>query len=52
LKSKWKANDADGNGSLDVKEITKFVAESGVGITADQHHVTNFLPVVPSNMIK
>jgi hypothetical protein len=36
LKSKWKTFDEDGNGSLDVKEITKFVAESGVEMTRNE----------------
>lgn len=36
LKSKWKTYDVDGSESLDVKELTKFVADSGVDMTRNE----------------
>jgi hypothetical protein len=36
LKEKWSKYDADGNGSLDAKELTQFVKESGVQMTRNE----------------
>lgn len=36
LKQKWKTYDEDGNESLDVKELTKFVEEAGVEMTRNE----------------
>jgi len=36
LKEKWNAHDADGNGTLDVKELTAFVKDSGVDMTRNE----------------
>jgi hypothetical protein len=36
LKQKWEQYDADGNGSLDIKELSVFVRESGVNMTTNE----------------
>jgi hypothetical protein len=36
LKKKWAEHDADGNGTLDVKELTAFVQDADVGMTRNE----------------
>lgn len=36
LESKWKTYDVNGNGSLDVKELTRFIEDSGVDMTRNE----------------
>jgi hypothetical protein len=36
LKEKWKEHDANGDGSLDVKELTAFVNDAGVTMTRNE----------------
>ena len=36
LKNKWNKYDVDGSGSLDVKELTVFVRESGIEMTRNE----------------
>jgi Ca2+-binding EF-hand superfamily protein len=36
LKSKWKEYDADGNGTLDIKELSAFVRDTGIDMTRNE----------------
>lgn len=36
LKDEWKKHDADGNGSLDVKELTSFIKSANVDMTRNE----------------
>jgi Ca2+-binding EF-hand superfamily protein len=36
LKQKWEQYDADGNGALDVKELSVFIRESGINMTTNE----------------
>jgi hypothetical protein len=36
IKAKWKEHDGDGNGKLDVKELTNFVKDAGVDMTRNE----------------